>query len=350
MFHPWPDIQSFYNLRRSVLKVPTLVGENPVVRYRAKVKLHGTNAGVRVNTDGNVLAQSRSQSITPTSDNAGFAKWVAENKHVFKHISYSLAYHLEEDVDSDILVFGEWCGPGIQRGTAVNEIEEKTFAVFSILHIKSGKMLVDPVKIVYVLSEGAGLNSLKIIPWHSSVAELNPQPPFQVDIDFSALEGELDTVLNAINAEVDAVEKCDPWVKFEYGVEGIGEGLVFYAVSPEHSTLLANDLLFKAKGEKHKVVAKTKAVQASVPVAEGLTEFVEMVLTEARLEQGARAISNGELEFDTKKIGDFLKWIATDIKKETTEELLAAGLEEKAVMRACSDRARFWYLSHTKKV
>jgi hypothetical protein len=111
-----------------------------------------------------------------------------------------------------------------------------------------------------------------------------------------------------------------------------------------------NNLFFKAKGEKHKVISKGKAAQAEVPVAEGANEFAEMVLPLARLEQGARAVAAGELTFDIKKMGEFLKWIATDVKKETTEELLASGLDGKVALRACSDRARNWYIEQVKNI
>ena len=42
-------------------------------------KIDGTNSCVIVTEDGEVLAQSRNQFITPDKDNYGFARWVWNN-------------------------------------------------------------------------------------------------------------------------------------------------------------------------------------------------------------------------------------------------------------------------------
>lgn len=82
-------------------------------------KLDGTNAAVRivpvaeVETDENavgrvgdylIYAQSRSRFIKPGADNFGFAAWVVANQE-------ELVEGLGEGTH-----FGEWWGPGIQRG------------------------------------------------------------------------------------------------------------------------------------------------------------------------------------------------------------------------------------------
>jgi hypothetical protein len=69
-------------------------------------KIDGTNSQVTVLADGRVLAGSRNRWITPgkTTDNYGFAAWVAENRR-------ELREGLGEGTH-----FGEWWGQGIQRG------------------------------------------------------------------------------------------------------------------------------------------------------------------------------------------------------------------------------------------
>lgn len=44
------------------------------MQFRSKVKLHGTNAGVRI-IDGKVFYQKRTGDVTPLADNAGFASF-----------------------------------------------------------------------------------------------------------------------------------------------------------------------------------------------------------------------------------------------------------------------------------
>ena len=96
-------------------------------------KIDGTNALVLVrpadmdreavihgwtDSDGKqwvMMAGSRTRWITPEKDNYGFAKWVKE--HAVELQSLGEGRH-----------FGEWWGPGIQRGYG---IKEKTFSLFN---------------------------------------------------------------------------------------------------------------------------------------------------------------------------------------------------------------------------
>jgi len=110
----WPEIEGFHNVRKSVQKFPELLGGSTTVEYRAKVKLHGTNAAVQVRGD-KVLAQSRTQIIGPGGDNAGFAAWVESNQEEWKAAA----------AGKPMIFFGEWCGPGIMKGVAINKIPSK---------------------------------------------------------------------------------------------------------------------------------------------------------------------------------------------------------------------------------
>lgn len=79
-------------------------------------KIDGTNACVRVYGDGTVRAGSRTRWITPESDNFGFAKWVQENQEELRKLGEG--WH-----------FGEWWGPGIQRGYGLTE---RRFSLFNV--------------------------------------------------------------------------------------------------------------------------------------------------------------------------------------------------------------------------
>ena len=79
-------------------------------------KIDGTNAVVYIGEGGEVLAGSRTQWITPEKDNAGFAKWVEGNKQDL--LSLGPGRH-----------WGEWWGPGIQRGY---NLKEKRFSLFNV--------------------------------------------------------------------------------------------------------------------------------------------------------------------------------------------------------------------------
>lgn len=328
MHVPWPDIESFHNVRRTMVKhsdlFASVVGNTKAVTYRSKVKLHGTNAGIRVTSNGQVFALSRSSVITPTNDNAGFAKWVEGRADQLAKLA----------VRGDIVVYGEWCGPGIQKQVAVNKIPDKTFAIFAVRFegaLKDWEGLeVEPSSLRLFCVDGA-----HVLPWHNDGEE--------TAIVWTDPADTLELTANEITERVSDVERCDPWVKDIFGIDGVGEGLVFYPVShPGHNAF--KHLCFKAKGDKHQVVARAKAAQIDPSIAANIAAFADMVTTEARLEQGARAVADGELTFETSNIPAFLKWINADITKETGAELEASGLEQKEALRACIDRARKWYL------
>jgi hypothetical protein len=168
--------------------------------------------------------------------------------------------------------------------------------------------------------------------------------PFVLDFGDRA---QLASVVDTINQAVDTVEKVDPWVKETFGIEGIGEGLVLFPESGELAERLSYaELLFKAKGEKHQAV-KTKApVQIDPEVAQSVDDFVNLFVTPARLEQAVIAVGCDRFEMD--KIGAFLKWFNTDVQKESTAELEAAGLTWKEVNKAVMNAAKTWYQEKLK--
>lgn len=329
----WTEIESFYNVRRTLAQVPELAQGNSTVTYRAKVKLHGTCACIAVDSGGNVTAMSRTAVLTPTSDNAGFAKWVAARADHFMKFAPS---------QGTLAIFGEWCGPGIQKGVAVNDLKEKSFVIFAarILDHGDSDFIAEPLALADFTHKTTGCY---VLPWFNSGEE------FTVNWNESAEA--LQPVIDRINAHVAHVEACDPWMMSVHGVRGVGEGLVFYPISKEHRGYESfSNLCFKAKGEQHKVVAKTKPAQAEPTVARDAGAFADMVVTPARLEQGCRAVNGGNFSFDPKNIGTFLAWISADITKETNAEREAAGLDLKTALKACTDKARAWYLAEMKKL
>lgn len=328
----WTEIESFHNIRKYTQAYPNILNDNPVVCYRAKVKLHGTNAGIQIHSDGRVIAQSRTTELVNGEDNAGFAKWVESNKDKWAAIA--------DDTDEEYVIFGEWIGPGIQKGVAVSEIPKKAFAVFAARHLATEDdiLIVEP----YLLQELVkDIPDTYVLPWHNT----------PVDVNWEHSAEDLTLNVNAINEWVLAVEKNDPWVENIFGVKGTGEGLVFYPYSPGHQGLKNfNNLVFKAKGEKHKNIKTAAPAQVNAQAAANVQQFVDMVLTEARLEQGATFVGgkDGTIWFDMKLIGKFLAWIATDVQKETQDELEASGLTWDQVSKSVGNSARAWYLAKAK--
>lgn len=324
-FKHFPDIEGFH--------VAVKNGEYfgfPKVQYRGKIKLHGTNAGVRIK-DGEVVAQSRTQLITPTSDNAGFAKWVESRKDWF----------LSLPLGTNVTIFGEWCGPGIMKGTAINQIPHKAFCVFAVIRYVDGDVpsddnaeaLVEPTEIEKLFVNKP--EDVYVLPWCCE--------PLMVE--FGNRE-QLQGVADHLNRYVEEIEPCDPWVKATFGVEGTAEGAVYYPVGGSNKRKWFSDFLFKAKGEKHKVVKTKQAVQVDPEVAKSIDEFVTLFVTEPRLEQGLTNTGPA----DMKNTGAFLKWFCSDVLKESTTELAASNLTWEQVSKAVQIAAREWYKSRAMAI
>jgi hypothetical protein len=344
-FMAWPDIEAFHNVRKYIRVDPTewwktkeLLAGTSTVTYRAKVKLHGTNAAVQVHTDGSIVCQSRESIITPEKDNAGFARWVMGNKEIWHEAM-------------GFIIYGEWCGPGIQKGVAVAQAPKKFFAVFAARPLDgSDTLIISPGELMDLVR---CIPDTYVLPWHThQVAPHSDTHVFtKLDVDWKLTDEELSGVIAPVNDWVMAIEANDPWVEGTFGVKGTGEGLVFYPYSTPHLGFENfNNLCFKAKGEKHKNIATAKPVQVSAESAASIDAFVDMVLTTARLEQGVTKVSpDGALTFDMKQTGKFVSWVLGDVEKEAQDELSASNLTWAQVQKPITDKARSWYLTKAKQ-
>lgn len=312
VFASFPDIELFHNVVRMTEKYPFLV-TGPVT-YRAKNKLHGTNAAVNV-LGGEVAAQSRTTIITTADDNCGFARWVEGTAEFWKTLP-------------DMVVFGEWCGPGINKGTAVQKIPNKVFAVFAIL--RGDQLVSAPDEIDRLLSGRP--EGVYVLPWYGE----------EVTVDYTVKE-DLQGIADRLNGVLAVLEPVDTWVRDTFGVEGIAEGLVYYPVADARKVF--SDFAFKVKGEKHQAVKNREPVIVDPEVVASVEAFVAKFATEARLEQGLAAIGGG---LETKNVGPFLKWFGQDVQKESADELEVSGLEWSQVQKAVQAAARNWFLARSR--
>ncbi len=320
----WPSIASFHNVRKLIRTYPELCNGALLVKYRGKVKLHGTNSAICLTSNG-IYAQNRTQIITPQKDNVGFAAWVESVKDKL--------VRTYECIGHDTVVYGEWVGPGINKGTAAHKIKNKIFAIFAAYQPEIEKFTTDPFFLRLMLLGMLPIPDVYILPWQTNELTVSWTRPVE----------ELQSTVDALNKAVSEVEACDPWVKDMFDIEGLGEGLVYYPVSAKHEGRKCfSDLAFKAKGRKHKVVATKRPVQVDPEVAKSIEEFVNLVVTEARLEQGVAEACN--VEFNTSHIGKFIGFVTKDCNKECQDELEASNLKWKQVSKSIANKARNWYL------
>lgn len=349
-FLAWPEIEAFHHIRKFLRVDPgewwrakEQLSGTSTVSYRCKVKLHGTNSAIQIHTDGTIVCQSRTNIITPENDNAGFARWVMSNANMW--------HNSKDGARAQVIVYGEWIGPGIQKNVAVSEISKKCFAVFAARPLDASDNPLDDILWVEPeVLEGIvqGIPDTYVLPWYSHpVAHgYDTHMYAQVNVDWRQSDEELTKSTAQINDWVMAIEANDPWVKATFNVDGTGEGLVFYPVSEPHlGWENFQNLCFKAKGEKHKNIKTAAPAQVNAEAAASIDAFVDLVLTSARLEQGATAVGG----YDLKLTGKFLTWCLTDVEKECQDELAASNLTWKEVLKPISEKARAWYLVKAKQ-
>lgn len=326
-FKSWPDIESLHHVAKDVADA------RPVVFYRGKVKLHGTNAGVRVDPDGVVTAQSRTRDLTVDSDNYGFAVYAGANAEHFA----------QGKTDVPIIFFGEWAGQGINAGDAVSKLP-KRFYVFAVVEVEpcatspdgeKRHYYVDPGIIELLWGDTLAAVGAAIIPWADEGTLVDFGDPVKT-AEWAA----------RLSEQVVAIGEHDPYIA-TLGAGGPGEGLVMYALSSAganqpHPGL--GRLMFKAKAERHtgiKTRAPRNLVSTDPVLVASVEEFVQTFVTDARLQQGVDTVCGGV--FQIEKTGEFLKWLNGDVAKETARELEDAGLTWKNVSKRVNEIGSRWY-------
>lgn len=281
----------------------------PILRAVGTVKLHGTNAGVKLDSDGNLECWSRTKKISVDNDNQGFAKFCETRKPVFDAMFRS----------RDVMLYGEWCGTGIQKGCGINELD-KMFVIFAgrITHGVDDYEWLTPEELVWMS-----------VP-DQNVHNIYKFPTYALDIDF-ANPGESQNEL--INLTQAVEDECP--VAKHFGVSGIGEGIVW--------TLMhyGSEYWFKVKGEKHSVTKVKKLAEVDVEKLAEAREFAEITVTEARCLQGISTLD----KVDQTSTGAFLKWIVGDIIKEESDRL-GDTLTKKDVTKQLSILARTWFFRY----
>lgn len=323
-FIKYPSIEQFRHVTKYIQKI----NDTAVVEATGTEKIHGTNAAVSFLGD-EMYVQSRNNIITEMNDNAGCAKWCNERKDQWMKVSNRILEqsgynHL--DRNDIITIFFEFAGGSIQKNSALSGLD-KSAMVFSYYVASSVDNIEDQL---WLSTEHCEDTSVGIY-------NVNNLPKYHQTIDFRNIA----SANNAMIKITEEVEANSPTGKF-LGVDGnIGEGVVW-------SFWLNNTLFqFKVKGEKH---SKSKVVTLS-PLDEermnNIVEFANSAVTPSRLEQAWNEIfglNNEKEEPSMKRIGEFLKWVNSDIAKEEYDILEEKKLVMKDVGKACSNIARKWFI------
>jgi hypothetical protein len=343
----FPSIDQFRNVIRAVTSKAQWDGRDengdpkfnrtapiPKLKFTGTVKLHGTNAGIVRTKDHKFSFQSRERELTLTADNAGFMLYMSSKTELLDCMideminQYFWATPHETDLPDAVVVFGEWCGGNIQKGVGISGLP-KMFVIFAVKFIwgegeEVKSQWIDIETIDHIVSPGDNIyNVLQFGKW-------------EVEIDF-AKPHEVQNTLIDLTIKVE--EEC-PAGKF-FGQTGVGEGLVWHTRDQGY---FSSDFWFKVKGEKHSASKVKVLASVDVEAIKAVEDFVEMAVTEARLEQGLQNLVREQLKpFEMSSMGDFLRWVFNDVVKEETDTIVANQLEVKKLGGPIANKARVWY-------
>ena len=341
--HKFNSIEQFRNVIRNVRENSSYHGKPiPTITFEGTVKLHGTNAGVRVYAD-RVQAQSRERLISIADDNAGFAQFAAKNEDAFAILVGYIASveNTYPDIDGRYTIFGEWCGGNIQSKVGLNKLD-KHFVIFNVYdHVLEkyiSRAWMDraishreiPGQMLSILND-AKIHLIKEIPSHT------------ITIDFTQPE----QYIEELERLTLAVEESCPWTVYR-GAEGIGEGIVWVKADD----IGDNRYWFKTKGVKHqgKDQSKVKTLNVDPVKTAKMRELVDVLTPEWRLEQGVTYLRENGYTLDQKATGQYLQWVMKDILKEEQDTIAANDFAWKELTGAITTKARDFYFRALNEV
>jgi len=327
-FNRYHKIPQFRDVVREVNHLATFQGldeagqpiydnsvEKPTIKFKATVKLHGTNAHINYKP-GHLKAGKRSSLIKEENLAAHFEfnRFVqVTHKEYFTNLLDKLwKEHCKEG--EQIVLYGEFAGTKIQKGVGISLLP-RSFYIFDC-------------KVV-----GEENRWLDISDWKfdaENVYNIHDFVTWEIDIDFNHPQLSQNKIIEITNL----VENDCPVSRSLLGVdeerELVGEGVVMTGFYKDRK------LIFKSKGAKHSV-SKVKTLAAVDPERmKSITEFVDYSVTQNRVHQGMKEVN----AISKRNTPDLLKWVANDIMKEESDTLEASALEWKDVAREASNRAR----------
>ena len=319
----------------------------PVVTFTATEKIHGCNAAFCYSEPDSFWCQSRENIITVEKDNMGFAWFCEQNKETFISIIKELAKENDIDLNKYIIsLYGEYAGGNIQKNSALTN-SEKCFIIFE--HFK-----VSPIE----PQEDADSEKAK---WFKTISYSDfsvPQPDVEwaespankifnimrfdtwsFTIDFNQPERSQNDLIKLVE---ETIEPASPLGK-KFGHEAnIGEGVVISHLTPDGSLIQA-----KIKGTKHSNSKVTTLKAVDTEKLDKIDKCIEEICHSWRFEQMLREVFGVDYEktIDRKRIGEFLRLVATDTLKEESDIIASHGFEPKDIMGKVQQKAKEYFFA-----
>ena len=297
------------------------------IHLTGSVKLHGTHADIVFQPNTNTIrCQSRNKLDIKAGneDNAGFAAFVAgtEQRKLIdlrdRVIERYNKLNPDRSVEGEIVLAGEWCGTGIQKKVALNEIPK----FLAIISININDAFVPDWEYSDISDEDLRIFHIGKAGFFSHEMHLN---------DISASDNEIKRV-------TDQVERECPMSK-TFGISGLGEGIVWKARDYCGSA----DFWFKSKGDILAVSHSGKLPASAVDKEnrERVDNFARAIVTGVRLEQGWDLLPPPQK--NERGVGAFLKWVVNDCLVEEKRETETLGISKTKLSPAITGIAKPWF-------
>lgn len=313
LHYPWSKIHSYHTIASDL--------EHPR-EFKAKIKLHGTNAGISVTTVDDkivIVPQGRNQAMTHQTFGGQFYNLVAKHNEALIKIRGRLG--------RDFVIYGELCGQKIQPAVACSKLPVHHFFVFAVKLIygddEKNVHEYEPDTITQMLEPILSDPQIRVLPWETDLQGK------QIVI---TLGPENHTDLNLVNELTDAADKQDPYIERTFNIIGHGEGYVWYSTT--------GGLKFKSKGEAHRNIKTNKPAVEKLPNTNGLTEYLDLYMTEQRYAQGLKD-SGCDSTMTTTRL--FVNWVSKDTFDESDDKKFEFGSH---FAKAVNARASEWYRKH----
>lgn len=333
----------------------SFVGTTNKEEFYITPKYHGTNTAVGLNIEtGEMWIQSREKAYEIDDEEnkvSGFRHFVAERKQLLKDFLYKV-YEDERGWFpgniKEVVVYGEWVGPKIQKNVALNELEEKHWLMFAYRLVLHKERFSSPVftaiqelkKGNYPTKEDWNLLKENNIHTASSPPTAIPKSIMLGLEDFEKDSG----IYKKLEEYAKMIEEECPFSK-EMGISGTGEGIVLFPTSwasggkdvdvwsEEYQEFWPP--IFKVKGSKHKVV-KEKAVEEGVDAIKSPKDFVDFTCTAQRIEQGVERVLDFSAPTTKEEVEAVTQWVLKDIKDEewdiVTKKMFSEKMTEKLIV------------------
>jgi hypothetical protein len=285
------------------------------------ILVHNSNAGVANTKEDGLWVQSRSNIITVENDNAGFARYVEDNKQAFEELLEHVRYvNTGINPNDAVYIFGEWAGGNIQKGVAISQIEKSLF-IFDVKVVPEDG------------TEPYHLDSSYLRDTDHRIYNIEDFICYEIDIDFNRP----DLVQNELSEITIAIEDLCPVAK-HFGFEGIGEGVVWCA------TVNGHDYRFKVKGELHAGKSKVKTLKpVDVEKMNLIHKIAHQVTPIWRLNQFFNLVTKNGDDIDRKYIGDFIRSVIKDVRDEDFDIIEESGVNEKELNPKISKIAKDYF-------